>query len=339
MTNIASEKFTPLVKPISIGAVKLDIPVILAPMAGVTDMPYRRMVRKFGAGLVVSEMIASQAMIRECRKTMQMIRTSGEGIADIQIAGGDPAVMAEAAKMNEDRGAQIIDMNFGCPAKKVVNGQAGSALMKDEALSARIVEAVVAAVSVPVTIKMRLGWNDENRNAPRLAKIAEECGVKMVTVHGRTRCQFYQGEADWEAIRSVKESVSVPVIANGDIRDFDTAQTALERSGADGIMVGRATYGRPWFLAQLMAFLTKGERPENPTRQVLYETLSEHFENLLTLYGVPAGLRIARKHIGWYSKALPQSAAFRSAINACDDVGQVRDLISSYFVPLLDQAA
>ena len=295
------------------------------------------MVKRFGAGLVVSEMIASQAMIRECRKTMQMVQhADNEEMPTVQLAGSEPDVMAEAAKLNADRGAKIIDLNFGCPVKKIVNGHAGSALMRDEVLAAKIIQAVVDAVSVPVTLKMRLGWNRENMNAPSLAKIAEECGVQMVTVHGRTRCQFYEGTSDWRAIRAVKDAVHIPVIANGDIKDFTSVTEALGQSGADGVMIGRGTYGRPWFLRQVMDFLQTGVTPAEPSRSVQYKTLIDHFEAILTQYGQHAGLRIARKHIGWYSKGLPQSAEFRSAINCCDDVNKVRELIYSFFQPILD---
>ena len=318
--------------PIRLGKEVIDVPVILAPMAGITDAPFRRLVLGFGAGLVVSEMIASQAMIREVRKTMQMIKPADErDVLTVQLAGGDPVVMAEAAKLNADRGARIIDINFGCPAKKIVSGEAGSALMRDEVKAAKILEAVVKAVDLPVTLKMRLGWNSENMNAARLAKIAEETGIQMVTVHGRTRQQFYNGQADWSLIRPVKEAVKIPVIANGDIRTSDDVVSALELSGADGIMVGRGCSGRPWLLGQMMAFIKTGVMPPAPPLEEQYKVVLAHFEDMLSTYGDYSGLRNARKHMGWYSKGLAGASEFRGAINHAEDVPTARELIERFF--------
>ena len=305
---------------IRIGSLELEAPVILAPMSGVTDLPFRRLVKSHGAGLVVSEMIASEAMIRETRQSMTMAKNCPEEQPmAVQLAGCEPTVMAEAAKLNADRGAALIDINFGCPVKKVVNGQAGSALMREEGLAARILEATVKAVNLPVTLKMRTGWDDNSRNAPKLAKIAEDAGIKMITVHGRTRCQFYEGHADWSFVRRVKETVSLPVIVNGDITTLEEAEEALSLSGADGVMVGRGAYGKPWFLRQVMHFFKTGTRLPDPPLAEQRDTLLGHYDAMLSHYGVNVGSRIARKHLGWYSKGLYGSSEFRAAVNRCDD--------------------
>jgi tRNA-dihydrouridine synthase B len=323
---------------IQIGPVILDSNVLLAPMSGVSDLPFRRLVKEQGAGLVVSEMIASQAMIRQNVKTLKMATNCAEEFPmAVQLAGCEPEVMAEAAKLNEDRGAAIIDINMGCPVKKVVNGHAGSALMREEEKAIRIVAATVNAVDLPVTLKMRTGWDEHSRNAPKLAKMAEEAGVKMITVHGRTRCQFYNGRADWDFIAEVKDAVSVPVVANGDVTTLDDAKTILEKSGADGVMVGRGTYGKPWFLAQVEEYLRSGQRIPDPSIARQHDILRRHYQEMIAHYGEHGGVRMARKHIGWYTKGLSGSAEFRSRINHIPEAAAALDAIDAFYGPLIEK--
>ena len=330
----------PVLAPINIGPLVISQPVILAPMTGVTDLPFRRIVKRYGAGLTVTEMIASQAMVRETRQSLQKAAWDpSEEPVSMQLAGCDPKIMADAAKLNADRGAAIIDINMGCPVKKVVNGDAGSALMRDLPLAARLIEATVKAVDLPVTVKMRMGWDHGTLNAPELARIAEDLGVKLITVHGRTRCQLYKGVADWAFVAKVKAATTLPVIVNGDINSLDDVDTALAQSGADGVMIGRGAYGKPWLLGQAIDWLVHGNRRPDPALGEQYAVIVEHYNAMLELYGNEVGVNMARKHLGWYTKGLHGSADFRNAVNQQASPAIVLAMLDDFYAPLIDAAS
>ena len=304
---------------VSIGPYALPNPVILAPMAGVTDRPFRLLCRRLGAGMVVSEMVTSDVRLWNSRKSrLRLLHEGDPEPRSVQIAGGDPEMLAEAAKANVELGAQIIDINMGCPAKKVCNKAAGSALMKDEALVADILNAVVKAVDVPVTLKIRTGWDRSNRNGINVAKIAEQAGIQALAVHGRTRADLYTGEAEYETIAAIKQAVSIPVMANGDIDSPEKAAQVLAATGVDGLLIGRAAQGRPWIFREIEHYLRTGGHCPAPALSEVECILMEHLAALHAFYGDVMGVRIARKHVGWYLATLPGAQAFRSSFNRLD---------------------
>lgn len=317
---------------IKIADIELKNNVLLAPMSGVTDLPFRKLVKKFGSELLISEMIASRAMIMQTKSSMQKCqKDANSGLTSVQLAGCDPEIMAQAAKLNEDLGADIIDINFGCPVKKVVNGFAGSALMKDEDLATKIMSTVVKAVKIPVTMKMRIGWNMQNLNSPSLAKKAEDVGVKMLVIHGRTRCQMYNGSADWEFVKNVKDAVKIPVIVNGDIKNSDDAKEAIKKSSADGVMIGRGCYGKPWLIEKISRELKGDYSFEEPSISDKKKIILEHFHDMIDHYGERVALNLAKKHLGWYSNAMDGSANYRANINKSNDKNEILDLIEEFY--------
>ena len=303
-------------------------PVALAPLAGITDLPFRNLVSSFGASFVVSEMVASQEMVQAKKGVREKAELGFESAnTAVQLAGRDPYWMAEAAQMVADNGAQVIDINMGCPAKKVVGGLSGSALMRDLDHALRMIEAVTAAVTLPVTLKTRLGWDDDSLNAAELAQRAESAGVKRLVIHGRTRCQFYKGRADWAAIRAVKEAVKIPVFANGDICSASDARNALGASGADGVMIGRGAQGRPWALQQIAHEFGDAAAPSIPEGSAFSDMITGHYEAMLTFYGVQLGARMARKHLGWYMDVANTPVALRREVLTATDTAQILRLI------------
>jgi len=315
-----------------IGPYKLSNNLILAPMAGVTDLPFRKLCREFGAGMAVSEMVSTDASLRGSRKTvLRLDHTNEPEPVSVQIVGTDPLTMAEAAKANIDHGAQIIDINMGCPAKKVCKVAAGSALLKDEKLVQRILETIVNAVDVPVTLKVRTGWDPQNKNATAIAHIAEQSGIQALAIHGRTRACGYSGEAEYETIRAVKDRVKIPVIANGDITSPEKAMEVITYTAADAVMIGRAAQGRPWIFQEIQYFLDTGTKSTPMSIEKIKKIMLKHLDNLYTFYGEYLGVRIARKHIGWYSRTQPASTAFRKTINQVQTPEEQQALIQAYF--------
>ncbi|WP_227520521.1 tRNA dihydrouridine synthase DusB [Marinobacter sp. LV10R510-11A] len=315
-----------------IGPYTLPNPLIVAPMAGVTDRPFRLLCRKMGAGLAVSEMVIADSKLWHTRKSRTRMDHAGEPEPrSVQIAGGDPEMLANAARLNAESGAQIIDINMGCPAKKVCNKAAGSALMKDENLVWDILKAVVSAVDIPVTLKMRTGWDQDNRNALAIARMAEDSGIQALAIHGRTRADKYNGDAEYDTIAQVKASVGIPVFANGDITSPEKARRILEYTGADGLLIGRAAQGSPWIFREILHFLETGEHLPAPPLNEVEQILSEHLAALHSFYGEPMGVRIARKHVGWYLQSHDPGKQFRNRFNALNDALEQKDSIQQYF--------
>lgn len=334
---------SPIPGPLHIGPYELKNRAFLAPMSGVSDLPFRRIAARFGAGMVISEMVASESFIKGDAETQMRTEAQSDGLHVVQLAGREARYMGEAAKVVAGAGADIIDINMGCPAKKVISGYSGSALMRDLDHALTLIEATVAAVDVPVTVKMRLGWDETSINAPELARRAEAAGVQMVTVHGRTRNQFYKGKANWRAIAAVKDAISIPLVANGDCQSEQDAQTMMAQSGADAVMIGRGAYGRPWLPGVIGHFLATGETKSQPTSAEVADLVAHHYEDILVHYGVGAGVRIARKHLGWYLESLEgaefMDKNYRQALMTSTDPGEVTRLLETGFSGTVTRSA
>lgn len=322
---------------LKIGPYQIENPIILAPMAGVTDRPFRQLCKNLGAGLAVSEMVGANSLIRGSEKTKRRANHEGETRpCSVQIVGADPAMMAQAASFNEDMGAEIIDINMGCPAKKVCNTLSGSALLKDEPLVAKILDAIVNAVKIPVTLKIRTGWDCDHRNGVNIAKMAQDCGIQALAVHGRTRACMFHGEAEYDTIAAIKQAVSIPVIANGDISTPEKAQLVLQKTGADAIMIGRAAQGRPWIFREIAHFLRHHEHFPPPSIASIQDVMINHMRNLYAFYGEARGVLVARKHVSWYSKGQRHGGAFRLTFNTLNTAQQQLDAAQAFFENLLE---
>ncbi len=318
-------------KSIKIKDITIDTPIFLAPMAGITDYPFRAMVNSFGKCMMYSEMISSVALTKSSDKSNKMSMINND-ITGIQLAGSNIDILKNAIDLAQEAGAVLVDINMGCPVKKVVNGIAGSALMKDEVLAGKIMEELVKYSKIPITLKMRLGWDSESINAPQMAYIAEQSGIALVTIHGRTRQQFFNGIADWNAVSDVKEKVNIPVIVNGDIKSIDDIKLALKQSGADGVMIARATYGKPWLISQLINYFKHNETIKDLSNNEKLNTALKHYDMLIDFYGKDTGLKIARKHMSWYTKGLRNSSNLRALLNVSEDITEVKDLVVKCFL-------
>lgn len=329
---------TTQLKPLKIGPYQIDAPIILAPMAGVTDRPFRQLCKNLGAGLAVSEMVGANSLLHGSEKTKRRANHEGETRpCSVQIVGADPKMMAQAASFNEAQGAEIIDINMGCPAKKVCNTLSGSALLRDEPLVEKILKAVVSAVNIPVTLKIRTGWDPKNRNGVAVAKMAQDCGIQALAVHGRTRSCMFKGEAEYNTIAAIKDAVSIPVIANGDITTPEKALEVLQKTKADALMIGRAAQGKPWIFNEILHYLREGKISAAPPLSFIQDLMINHLKNLYAFYGETRGVLVARKHISWYSKGQPHAGAFRQHFNELTEAQAQLEAVEAFFAQVMER--